>query len=195
LGKKRKNKFKKNKNFLPKEDKTLIVVEGESDKIFLNGLIKHLKLGSKFEVRTSADKDHCDILRKNKIKRLLSEAKEIDGFKQVYILIDFNTDCGNSKPSCVVELRDWYLKEIIDEKFKDYVKVIVALNELECWEILGWENKSYYSGCIDYFERKLKLRNKTKIAQKSILKLDKILENCNLNSSLKYFLNKIDYSC
>jgi len=143
LGKKRKNKFKKNKNFLPKEDKTLIVVEGESDKIFLNGLIKHLKLGSKFEVRTSADKDHCDILRKNKIKRLLSEAKEIDGFKQVYILIDFNTDCGNSKPSCVVELRDWYLKEIIDEKFKDYVKVIVALNELECWEILGWENKSY----------------------------------------------------
>ena len=195
MGKKRKNKFKKNKNSFPKKDKTLIIVEGESDKIFLNGLIKYLNLGSKFEVRTSADKNHCDILRKNKIKNMLKEAKEIDGFKQVYILIDFNTDCGNLKPSCVVELRNWYLNEIVDKGFKNYVKVIVALNELECWEILGWENKSYYSDCISYFKINLKLSNKTKIAQQSILKLDKILENCNLNSSLKYFLSKIGYSC
>ncbi len=126
---------------------------------------------------------------------MLKEAKEIDNFKQIYVLTDFNTVCEKFKSSYLVELRDWYLKEIIDEKFKDYVKVIVVLDELECWEILGWENKSYYSGCIDYFERKLKLRNKTKIAQKSIFKPDKILENCNLNSSLKYFLNKIDNSC
>ena len=191
----KKIKFKKSKKFLPKRDKILIIVEGESDRIFINGLIKHLNLNSKFEVRTSASKDHCDILRKDKIKKLLKEAKDIDGFKQVYILIDFNTDCGDFKPSCVVELKNWYLKEIIDKKFKDYVKVIVALDELECWEILGWENKSYYSDCIDYFRKKLNIRNKTKIAQNSVVRIKKILDNCYLNSSLKYFLDRIGYSC
>ncbi len=195
MGKKRK-KYKKIKKFFPKKDKTLIIVEGKSDKIFLNGLIKYLNLGSKFEVRTSADGGHCDILRKNKVKKILKEAKEIDGFKQVYILIDFNTDCGKFKPSCLVELRNWYLKEIIDKEFNNYVKVIVALNELECWEILGWEEKIYYSrNCIDYFEKNLKIKNKIKIAQQSVKRINKILENCNKNTSLKYFLSKIGYIC
>jgi hypothetical protein len=187
LGKKGKQK----KKFLPKKNKTLIIVEGESDRIFINGLLRYLKLQTKFEVRLSGDKGHCDILRKSKINNLLKDAKA-DGYEKVYILIDFNTDCGDFKPSCFVELKNWYLANIVEEDYHNFVNVIVAIDELECWEVLGWKFQSIYKNCYQELKN---IGSKTKIAQKSVLKLAIILRNCNLNSSFEYFLKRLNYPC
>lgn len=179
-----------------KNDKILIIVEGKSDKIFIEGLLKHLKLIRKFDIKLSGSKNKCEILNNKTINNLVKDAKD-DGYKRVYILIDLVTDCGSFKPTCFVSLKNWYYKNKLNRRFHNYVDVIVVVNELECWELLGWiNNNGNYSvnNCKNDIIRKLnskKKKSKTKIAQYSIKKIDKIIENKNLNQSFEYFLNKL----
>lgn len=183
----------------PKSGKKLIIVEGKSDEIFIKGLLRYLNLTRLFDVKLSGDENHCDILNKKEIEKLLLDAQK-DGYDEVYILIDLNTDCRDYNPSCVVELRDWYHRNVINSEFHQFVKVIVAINELECWELLGWiaQNQHTNSNCIRVLNQKIdpnKKLSKIKMAQSAVRKIRKILENCNLNPSFKYFLQKIGYSC
>ena len=85
------------------------------------------------------------------------------------------------------------VNNVLENRFIDFVKIIVSLKELECWELLGWINENTENfDCFQKLKNETNEENKRRIAQKAVKKLGIILERRNKNRSFKYFLEKIN---
>jgi len=175
-----------------KKDKKKIIVEGISDKIFIEELLKFMGIKNRFDVTASSGSGRkCEITNKKRIKTLVDDALD-DGYKEVVILIDKETQlqCG-VKYECLVELKEEYRKLM---GLPLNVKIIVVDREIECWYLLWVENlKSYYSRCIKNAFEVYKIRQNSKplLAQRAVRDIEKILKNRHKNRSFIYFLNSL----
>lgn len=180
----------------PKKGKVLILVEGESDKIFVEGLLKELGIKSFFDVKSFSKRSGgTDILNKRKVKGKIEDAID-DGYSKTLIILDLKTQRSgtNTYFNCYPELKKFYLEHILSDQFSDYVKIIVALRELECWELLAEEkcNTATINDCTKKLVKHLGWRqtpDKVELAQYYVKKLRLIIENQAFNESFKYFLS------
>lgn len=186
-----------------KRNKSLIIVEGESDYIFIDGLRKFSTKYQIYEVKpTSKGGRKTEILNSNYMQKMLEDAID-DKYKEIFILLDLKTQKPNTKihfQDCK-ELKDYYIDDILKNNLYDNkVKVIIAIKELECWELLSFYNSNTES--LDDCESKINKRfggknnlSKTQIAQSVVAKrknIENIIKNQDFNKSLQYFLNKTD---
>lgn len=173
-------------------NRTLIIVEGQSDKMFLDGLIKHRKKQNKFSVYPIKK-----ITNKSKVHNYIEDALA-DGYKKIFILLDLNTLKPNTQNyfSCHPELCQHYSSNILGEYSDNQkVKIIVSVRDLEAWELLAFENKN--SETMKNTKNKLndkinknKNLTKTMITQHILKYLSKIIANANYNKSFEYFIQK-----
>jgi len=172
-----------------KRNKKKIIVEGRSDKIFLDALLKFLNKKMKYDVTQSGKGDKCEITNKRKIRLLITDAFD-DGYEEIILVIDKETQlkCGINY-DCILELKDEYRKMM---KIPKQVKIVVVDKEIECWYLL-WINdlKNYYKDCISQAFKTYKINQKSKItlAQRAIKDIEMILKHKKRNKSFEYFLN------
>ncbi len=172
-----------------KKNKKKIIVEGRSDKIFLDALLSFLNIKEKYDVTQSGKGNKCEITNKRKIRLLIEDAFD-DGYEEVIIVIDKETQlkCGVNY-DCILELKDEYRKMM---KIPKNVKIVVVDREIECWYVV-WndELKNYYKDCISQAFKIYKINQKSKItlAQRAVRDMEKILKYNGRNRSFEYFLN------
>ncbi|WP_457568315.1 hypothetical protein [Desulfurobacterium sp.] len=193
----RKGKSKKK----PKDGKVLILVEGRSDKIFIERLLTELGIKKFFDVNDlSKTKGGTYILNKRKIKRKIEDAKT-NGYSKVLIVLDLKTQDSKTTQyfECFPKLKSFYLREILSNQYSDYVKIIVAIKELECWELLAEKrlNTTNVNNCMEKLIKCLGWNwdpDKVDLAQHAVKKMQVILNNKHLNESFKYFLECLENS-
>ena len=192
---------KRRKKRKPKIDKILILVEGKSDKIFIEGLLKELDIKRFFDVKDlSKKRGGTYILNKRKVDSKIKSAIE-DGYSKVFIVIDLKTQDASTAQyfDCYPKLRDFYLREILSDQYSGYVKVIVAVKELECWELLAGKqlNTANINDCLKELRKCLDWDwepDKVELAQYFVKKIPIIINNKHLNTSFEYFLECLQNS-
>ena len=175
----------------PKSGKKLIIVEGKSDKILCHGIIRALRKEREFDIwLTCPGNKGCEILRKETIHKLLEEAIK-DGYSKMFVLLDLNTQQPGTtaKFNCFPQLVSFYRNQILG-KYKEKIKVVVAIEEIECWGLVLL-NKSGINNCYDQLKKAFGEKRKTRIAQKVVKEVKRLIENKHLNFSLQYFVEKI----
>lgn len=171
-----------------KNNKIQIIVEGESDKVFLNKLLLNNK---KIDI-----KNIKRISNKEKVVKSIDDSIDLC-YLYIIILVDLDTQKPGTenKFDCIKELKEYFYKEYLknDKKYND-IKVIIVDKEIECWELLGYYPINNIADCKKELNNKL---NKNKsltefqmaqqvVKNKKILK--NIIDNKKGNKSFEYFM-------
>lgn len=179
-----------------KSNKSLIIVEGESDIIFLKGLIKFRNKERFFDVQKF---DKGKTLNSSKVQARIARALKRQ-YKRIFILLDLNTREPNTQNyfSCHPEFREYYSSDILGEYFDNpEIKIIVSVRDLEAWELLAFGDKNTDS----MQNTKKKLNKKINDNKKTLIKTDmakyivlnhlsKIISNAQYNESFGYFIQQ-----
>jgi len=172
-----------------------IIVEGESDRIFLSNLIKFLKKQKiiknslKIEVEIS---NGSKIINRRNIKKIIENAKE-DNYERILILIDKKIELGSQFRSrdCLLDVKNIYKKKILNN-VNNTIEVIVVDSEIECWFVLGSEKvKNFHIHCYENARELFGTNAKIQLAKRATTKLNLIFKNRNKNKSFNHFLRKI----
>lgn len=181
--------------------KTAVIVEGCSDKKFMDEYLKkHFDTSLRFKTVMSKANCHkgCEILKYDSMSKKIETLIEDDGREKVFVLIDYKTECkGKKVPDCITELKAMYyagLRKHLKAEYFSKVEVVVVERELESWMVSKWESSN--NRRVDY---SVKLKNyvgdkvKEEAVSAFIIKAlkEKVHINPTNNTSLDRFLTKM----
>lgn len=174
-----------------------VIVEGKSDKRLLDEILPKAVSCDYFIIQSSEKKDQCKILDAKAMKERI-ETCLAKGCKQIYILIDLNTQCSYQRQyDCFVELRQDYNVKIAAHRFAE-VKIIVVEREIESWMASHWRvgTNVTKSDLNRLMQREFNVRkdlSEEEMVQRFLTK--KLTLNRGNNRSFHYFLTNLERVC
>lgn len=181
--------------------KTAVIVEGCSDKKFMDDYIKkHYDASLRFKTVMSKANCHtgCEILNFRSMATKISTLIEDEGRGKVFVLLDFKTECNKKlMPNCITELKTAYLaglKKYLNSAVLAKVEVLIVDMELEAWMVSRWAVSNNRG--INYtneLKRYIGEKEKEEAVNAFIAKAIKDKQHINPvnNHSLNRFLSKI----
>jgi Domain of unknown function (DUF4276) len=125
--------------------KTAVIVEGCSDKKFMDDYIKrHYDTSLRFKTVISKANCHsgCEILNFRAMASKITTLIEDDDRGKVFVLLDFKTECNKKlMANCITELKTAYLiglKKYLATTLLSKVEILIVDRELEAWMVSKW---------------------------------------------------------
>lgn len=186
--------------------KIAVIVEGPSDKLFLDTYIKRFVVGDcivKIFPSKNSPKKGCQILNYPAMAKKIHAFLEAE-YKEVFILVDLNTQQCDQQYRCIESLvRDYEtgLKKQLDKKYLEKVETLIVVCELEAWMMSAWgASNDYFKDYKHALKKKLgfeKTPNEADMIKRFINQSNqgKISLNPKNNTSFKRFIDKIGASC
>jgi len=173
-----------------------VIVEGKSDVEFIKGYFS--KLYHVDVIASSGDGTHCKITSDSAMLKAVKTLAVKPNVKRIIVVLDLDTKCPKGGQfTCLVDLADWYRKNVLNITEQDGipVEIIVATKELESWMLTNWESNTNNKSKED-LKRKMQtvFATKDNLTEMDMVKRfmgNKLTMNSANNKSLKRFEDKI----
>jgi len=195
-----KRKKKKNNS----NSRILLIVENSEVIFFKEYFNSYLKneYGVSVKCEPSGNSNKCNITNFDKMSKRVKEALERESFKAVFVMIDLDTKClqRDRNHKCLVELKKEYLPKYykhISSSLRDKFYLFVVCNEIESWFLTAYKESGNTNNPNEDHKVEIKKRlgreSEIQIVQKVVsdLKRGKIELDFSKNSSLQFFINKL----
>ena len=192
-------KKSKRKNLKSKQDTILLIVENSEvtfyNKYFRDFLQKEYQIT--IESISSGKAGQCEITNGSKMSKKVHASLLDDGYKSVFIMIDFDTKClkVEQNHTCFVKLLNEYKPRYkINKRVKERFYLFVVCNEIESWFLtIKKDTNDVYQDHKKELKKFLNLDSETKIVNKMVEDLNsgKYQLNFSKNNSLQHFIKKL----
>ena len=196
--------MKRKKKKIYNKNRILLIVENSEYDFFNDYFNNYIKRNYKIEVicEKSGKNNTCNITNFDKISKRVKEALERESFKAVFVMIDLDTKClqRDRNHKCLVELKKEYLPKYykhISSSLRDKFYLFVVCNEIESWFLTAYKEDGHtnnpYEDHKTEIKKLLSRKSEIQIVQKVVsdLKRGKIELDFSKNSSLQFFINKL----